>query len=134
LVHAVRIVAIEKAAQHGAGLVVHTSCYSHPDDLPHVVEFERALAHYGGHLLPVFVTCSRTTLELRVGAADRVARSKVASKDALDRCLTRWNLVAVPRANCLTVDTDTTSPTDAARMIVAHFDLASSETLGDALQ
>ncbi len=125
LVHAARLVALGKAAQYGAGLVVHTSCYSHPDDLPLVVDFERVLAQYGGHLLPVFLTCSRTTLERRVGAADRVARRKVTSKDGLDRCLARWNLVSVPRANCLTVDTDTTRPTDAARIIVAHFDLAS---------
>jgi hypothetical protein len=128
LVHSARLVALEKAARYGAGLVVHTSCYSHPDDLPRVEDFERVLDRHGGLLLPVFLSCSRATLEERVGSADRVARRKVASKDGLDRCLSRWNLVRLPRANCLTVDTDSAKPSDAARMIVAHFDLGSPVT------
>jgi hypothetical protein len=123
LVHAARLVALEKAAQHGAGLIVQTSCYSHPDDLPLVVDFERVLARHAGHLLPVFLSCSRETLERRVGSADRVARRKVASKDGLSRCLARWNLVPVPRANCLAVDTDTASASEAARIIISHFNL-----------
>jgi hypothetical protein len=124
LVHSARMTALEKAAQHGVGLVVLTSCYSHPDDLPLVEDFERVLARHGGLLLPVFLSCSRKTLEERVGSADRVARRKVASKEGLNRCLSRWNLVPVPRANCLTVDTDTATPSDAAQTIVTHFDLA----------
>jgi hypothetical protein len=124
LVHSARMIALEKAAQHGAGLVVQTSCYSHPKDLPLVEDFERVLARHGGLLLPVFLSCSRKTLEERVGSADRVARGKGASREGLDRCLSRWNLVPLPRANCLTVDTDIASPAEAARTIVAHFDLA----------
>lgn len=124
LVHAARLLAVEKAAQHGAGLVVYTSCYSHPDDLPLLEDFERVLARHGGVLLPVFLSCSRKTLEARVGAPDRVARRKVASKEGLDRCLARWNLVPVPRASCLTVDTDAAEPAEAARTIVTHFGLA----------
>lgn len=124
LVHASRMLALEKAAQHGARLVVQTSCYSHPDDLPLVEDFERVLARHGGLLLPVFLSCSRETLEERVGLADRVARRKVASREGLERCLARWNLVPVPRANCLVIDTDAVTPADAARTIVTHFDLA----------
>lgn len=123
LVHAARLVALEKAAQHGTRLVVQTSCYSHPEDLPLVEDFERVLTRHGGRLLPVFLSCSRTTLEARVGSADRVARRKVTSREGLDRCLSRWNLVPVPRANCLTIDTDAASPADAAGAIVTHFEL-----------
>jgi hypothetical protein len=128
LVHASRMLALEKAAQHGARLVVQTSCYSHPEDLPLIEDFERVLAHQGGQLLPVFLSCSRTTLEQRVGAADRVARRKVTSKEGLDRCLSRWNLLPVPRANCLTVNTDAASAADTARTIVAHFELQSQRS------
>jgi hypothetical protein len=131
LVHAARMVALEKAAQHGARLVVQTSCYSHPDDLPLLQDFERVLARNGGLLLPVFVTCSRKTLDERVGAADRVARRKVTSKDGLERCLARWNLVPVPRADCFTVDTDLLSPVEAARAIASHFELANRGEQGD---
>ncbi len=130
LVHSSRLAALEKAAQYGVGLVVQTSCYSHPDDLPLVEDFERVLAPHGGVLLPVFLSCSRKTLEERVGSADRVARRKVASREGLDRCLSRWNLVPVPRANCLTVDTDAASPADAARTIIRHFDLANEVSSG----
>ncbi len=130
LVHASRLVALEKAAQHGVGLVVQTACYSHPADLPLVEDFERVIARHGGVLLPVFLTCARKTLEERVGSAERVARGKVASREGLDRCLSRWNLVPLPRANCLTIDTDAASPTDAAGTIVAHFDLANQGRCG----
>ena len=130
LVHASRMLALEKAAQHGARLVVLTSCYSHPEDLPLVEDFERVLARHGGLLLPVFLSCSRQTLEERVGSADRVARRKVASREGLERCLSRWNLVPVPRANCLAIDTDTATPADAARTIVSHFDLAGELSSG----
>jgi hypothetical protein len=109
---------------------VLTSCYSHPEDLPLVEDFERVLARHGGLLLPVFLSCSRKTLEERVGSADRVARRKVASREGLERCLSRWNLVPVPRANCLAIDTDTTTPADAARTIVSHFDLAGELSSG----
>jgi hypothetical protein len=115
--------ALDKAADHGARLVVQTSCYSHPDDLPLVEDFERVLARHGGLLLPVFLSCSRQTLEARVSGADRIARRKVTSREGLERCLSRWNLVALPRANCFTVDTDAANPDDAAAAIVAHFAL-----------
>ena len=124
LVHSARLVAVEKAAQYGAGLVVQTACYSHPDDLAFIEDFERVLARHGGSLLPVFLSCSRRTLEERVGSADRVARGKVTSKEGLERCLSRWKLVPVPRSNCLTVDTDTARPSETARIIATHFDLA----------
>lgn len=123
LVHAARMIALEKAAQHGVRLVVQTSCYSHPDDLSLLEDFERILARHGGALLPVFLTCSKESLEQRVGAADRIARRKVTTKEGLDRCLSRWNLVPVPRASCITVDTDAASPAEAARTIVSHFEL-----------
>ena len=84
LVHSARIIALEKAAEHGVPLVIQTMCYSHPDDLPLLEDFE---------LLPVFLSCSRKTLEARVGAPDRRQRRKVTSKEGLDRCLSRWNLV-----------------------------------------
>lgn len=123
LVHSARSIAFEKAAEHGVPLVVYTSCYSHPEDLPLLEAFERVLARHGGLLLPVFLACSRRTLEERVGAADRVQRGKVTSKEGLDRCFSRWNLVPVPRPNCYIVDTDIAAPSEAARDVVAHFGL-----------
>jgi hypothetical protein len=130
LVHSARIIALEKAVEHGVPLVVLTSCYSHPEDLPLLEHFERVLDHPGGRLLPVFLSCSRRTLEERVGAPDRVQRRKVTSKEGLDRCLARWNLVPVPRPSCYTVDTDAATPAQAAAAIVAHFGLDRPATVG----
>jgi hypothetical protein len=47
LVHAARMVALGKAAEHGVPLVIQTSCYSHPDDLPLVEDFETVLRQHG---------------------------------------------------------------------------------------
>jgi chloramphenicol 3-O-phosphotransferase len=130
LVHSARMLALEKAAEHGVPLVVQTSCYAHPEDLPLLEDFERVLARHGGTLLPVFLACSRRTLEERVGAADRVRRRKVSTKEGLDSSLSRWNMVPVPRPNCYTVDTDAATPSEAAREIVAHFGLDEGATGG----
>ena len=126
LVHSARTIALEKAAEHGVPLVVQTSCYADPEDLPLLEDFERILARHEGTLLPVFLSCSRRTLEERVGAADRVHRKKLSSKEGLERSLARWNMVPVPRPNCYIVDTDTVSPAEAARDIVSHFGLEES--------
>lgn len=80
LVHVSRILALEKAAEHCVPLVVQTSCYSHPQDLPLLEDFERVLGRHGGLLLPVFLSCSRQTLEARIGAPDRAQRIKVTSR------------------------------------------------------
>jgi hypothetical protein len=124
LVHSVRSAALDAAGQHGEPLVLHTSCYSHPEDLPLVEEFERVLAKHEGALLPVFVTCRRETLEKRVSLPDRVQLGKLASRQALGDFLEKWNLIALPRPNCLIVDSDALSPADAAREIVRHFGLS----------
>ena len=123
LVHAARLLALEKAAQHGVDLVIQTSCYSHPDDLPLLEDFERILARNGGTLLPVYLECSRATLEERIGGKDRVERRKVTTSDGLDGCFARWNMIPVPRPNCLTVDSEGSTPSEAARAIVRHFGL-----------
>jgi hypothetical protein len=123
LVYSARTIALEKAAKHHVPLVVQTACYADPEDLPRLEDCERILARHGGTLLPVFLSCSRRTLEERVEAADRVQRRKLSTREGLDRFLARWNMVPVPRPNCYTVDTDIASPFEAARDIVAHFAL-----------
>ena len=76
-----------------------------------------------GELLPVFLHCSREEALRRVGNPDRVARRKITSGENLKRDLDRYNLTAVPRPDCLKLDT-TIDPADAiARKIVQHFGL-----------
>jgi hypothetical protein len=126
LVHLVRSAALDAAGKHGEPLILHTSCYSHPEDLPVVEEFERVLAKHAGELLPVYVTCRRETLDERVSRPDRVQLEKLASRESLADFIGRWNLVALPRPNCLTIDSDLLSAGDAALEIVHHFGLSRS--------
>jgi len=123
LVHRARLTALETAAEQGIPLVVTTCCYSHPEDLPLLEDFEGILARHGGTLLPVYLECDRDTLMERVSSPDRVKRGKVATLDGLEGCLARWNLVPVPRPGCLTVDTARLQPREAARRIIDHFGL-----------
>jgi hypothetical protein len=127
LVHSVRLAALDAAGRHGQPLVLHTSCYSHPEDLPLVEGFERIVQNHGGELLPVFVTCRRETLDARVGLPDRMELRKLTSRERLADFLAAWNLTAVPRPNCLTIDSDLFSPEQAAEEIVRRFRLSAGD-------
>ena len=106
------------AAPHGGGNVVYTSCYDHPADLPFFEEMERVLQGAGGSLTPVYLQCSVTELEKRVANPSRVEMGKVRSVDGLRAQLRRWNCVAVPRANCVTIVTDDRSAAECAQQII----------------
>jgi hypothetical protein len=123
LVHNVRLQAIEQAARHRIPLLVYTSCYSDPEDRPFVEAVEGILGQYQGELLPVYLQCPKALLQQRVGNADRIERQKVTSVEGLEQCLTQWNLVPLPRSNCLIVDSGKLGPEGAARQICDHFDL-----------
>jgi hypothetical protein len=123
LVHSVRLAAIEQAAKHRVPLLVYTSCYSDPEDRPVVEAVEAILGQHQGELLPVFLTCAKALLQQRVGNADRMERQKVASVERLEQCLAQWNLVPLPRSNCLILDSGKLVPEEAARQICDHFGL-----------
>jgi hypothetical protein len=59
-----------------------------------------------------------------VSSPERAARGKITSVEALNGFCTRWNIVPVPRNNCLSLDTDATPPDATAQQIIRHFDLA----------
>jgi hypothetical protein len=123
LVHRVRDAAYETAAQQRVQLLVTTFCYAEPEDRANFEGVEKIVQRHGGELLPVFLHCSREEALRRVGNPDRVARRKIASGEHLMRDLDRYNLTAVPRSDCLRLDT-TIDPADAtARKIVQHFGL-----------
>jgi len=124
LVETVWLSALDAAGRHGVALVVTTYCYSEPDDREVLDRFDAVLARHGGALLPVFLTCSEAEARRRVGNADRIARRKIASVQALEGFRARWNIVPVPRGNCLSLDTSGQSPEATAAEIVRHFGLA----------
>jgi hypothetical protein len=123
LVQTVRCAAFDAAAAHGVALVVTTFCYAEPDDLPQFTEFETIMRRHGGELLPVFLHCSREEAARRVGNPDRVARGKIASAATLMKDLDTYKFTAVPRADCLALDTGTRPAEATARDIIGHFGL-----------
>ena len=74
-------------------------------------------------LLPVFLHCSREEALRRVGNPDRVARRKISSGEHLIRELDRYDLTAVPRPDCLKLDTGVNPADVTAQEIVRHFGL-----------
>ena len=123
LVHDVRCSAIDAAAEHGVPLLVTTFCYAEPEDREQFGQIEEIVQRRGGKLLPVFLHCSREEALRRVGHPDRVARRKISSGEHLIRELDRYDLTAVPRSDCLKLDTGVNAAEVTAKNIVGHFGL-----------
>jgi chloramphenicol 3-O-phosphotransferase len=123
LVHDVRRSAMNAAAEHGVPLLVTTFCYAEPDDREQFRQIVEIVQRHGGELLPVFLHCSREEALRRVGNPDRVERRKLISGEHLIRDLDRYNLTAVPRPDCLKLDTGVNPADVTAQKIVKHFGL-----------
>jgi hypothetical protein len=123
LVHDVRRSAMNAAAEHRVPLLVTTFCYAEPEDREQFGQIEAIVQRHGGKLLPVFLHCSREEALRRVGHPDRVARRKISSGEHLIRELDRYDLTAVPRADCLKLDTSINPADVTAQEIVEHFGL-----------
>ena len=123
LVHDVRCSAIAAAATNGVSLLVTTFCYAEPDDREQFEKFEEIVQRRGGELLPVFLHCSRDEAVRRVGNPDRVERRKMTSGESLIKYLDSYDFTAVPRPDCLKLDTGAAPATVTAQDIVSHFGL-----------
>jgi hypothetical protein len=123
LVHDVRCSALDAAAEQDVPLLVTTFCYAEPDDRVQFGQFEEIVQRRGAKLLPVFLHCSREEALRRVGNPDRVARRKIISGDHLTRDLDRYDLTAVPRPDCLKLDTSINPADVTAQEIARHFEL-----------
>jgi len=123
LVHDVRCSALDAAAEHRVPLLVTTFCYAEPDDREQFRQIEEIVQRDGGELLPVFLHCSREEALRRVGNPDRVERRKIISGEHLIRELDCYDLTAVPRPDCLKLDTGVNPAEATAKNIVGHFRL-----------
>lgn len=119
LVDELRLACVRAAAKSDRDALIYTSCYDHPIDLPVVEEFEEALEREGGRLLPVYLRCDPIELERRVGNPDRREVGKITSIPKLRHTLAEWNCIAMPRENCITVDTSSGTPRESAAAIAA---------------
>jgi hypothetical protein len=124
LVQTVRAAVLDAAAGQGVPLVVTTYCYVEPDDRPALTEFEAIMWRHGGELLPVFLHCSRSEMIRRVTGAERAERGKISTAKGLETFLAKYDLVPVPRADCLMLDSAATTADATAQDIIRHFALA----------
>ena len=127
LVHSVRYAALDTAAAYGVALVVATFCYAEPDDRPQFEAFAEILRRHDGKLLPVFLHCSREEAARRVGNPDRVERRKLTSAEILMRDFHTYDFAAVPRPNCLVLDTEVRPAAATAQEIIRHFGLDAAQ-------
>lgn len=123
LVYALRLQCITIAAQQTEGVLIYTSCYSHPQNLPFLEQIEDAVLAAGSELLPVYLQCDVAELERRVSNASRVQMDKIQSVDGLYQALDQWNHVAISRDNCFTLSTEGRSPAECADEIIAYHTL-----------
>ena len=123
LVNQLRQTAIRAAANGGVPILITTSCFADPEDLPELEKLEAALRSAESQFAPVYLTCPIDELEARVIRADRREMRKISSVSGLHDFLSRYNIAPVPRPDVLTIDTAELSPEDAARQIVTRLNL-----------
>lgn len=124
LVNDARLLVLEAAAAQSVPLVVVTFVYAEPEDRALFEAFEEIVHRHGGRVMPVFLRCAAEETARRVGNADRVARRKLTSPDALATFCAGYTITQVPRPDCLVLETDSTPPNTTARTIADHFQLA----------
>jgi hypothetical protein len=123
LVHDTRISVFAKASQTDMPLMIFTSCYSHPADLPLYDQIYNTLNDNGGRVLPVFLECETSAREERVSNSDRVARKKISSIAHLKAFDSRNQIAPVPYPNCLHLRSDIHNPVEISEKIIAHYGL-----------
>lgn len=123
LVQSVRLTATRHAAEAHLSNLIWTSVYAEPEDRPCFDALCELIVDCGGVIMPVFLTCDTDLLVDRIANQDRVDRGKLSSAEGLETFLAQWNVARVPHSNCLTVDTTSTEPQDAAGEIASHFGL-----------
>lgn len=109
--------------------VIYTSCYDHPNDLEFFEAIEQIVVNNGGEVVPVYLSCDAKELENRVLGDSRKEMGKIRSVDGLRKQLAQWNCIAIPRANCLTVDTNGKTSEASALEIVAALNGADNKRL-----
>lgn len=71
---------LNSAASNNVPIVVTTLCYSHPDDLYQIENFEQIYQRQNGQVFPVFLNCTYSETLHRIGNPDRILRKKLRQK------------------------------------------------------
>jgi shikimate kinase len=128
IVDAVRMTVFEVAASEGLEGLIFTFVYGADIDDTFVEDVIGTVEKHGGEVLFVQLLCDPETLVARVDTPDRTRYRKLRNAEVLRELMTRHDLFApVPHRESLLIDTDRVTPQEAARQIVAHFDLSSGD-------
>jgi hypothetical protein len=121
LVEATRVLVLVSASERRLPLLVMTSVYADPIDLPTFEKFEAVVQQHGGQLLPVFLQCSVDAIVRRIGNRDRAIRNKMTSEKSAREFMDKYTIVPVPRPNCLVLDSEAQSAEANAQEIIRHY-------------
>ena len=113
-----RLTCIKAVAEHDSGIVIYTCCYDHPSDLDFIKNVEDVLTKAGAELLPVYLKCSPSELERRISLPSRIEMGKIRSIEGLHKHLDKWNCIAIPHDNCITVATENKEVTACVEEII----------------
>ena len=126
LIWDVRLQVFAKAAETGTEGLIFTMVYERGRETL-MARSASVVEEKGGEVCFVRLTCSRATLERRVGNEERKRYGKISSADVLDNFLDggdeKLPFAAAAGWESLTVDTDKVSAAAAAEQITTHYSL-----------
>ena len=123
LVREVRLTCLKVAEEHSTKNIIYTSCYSHPDDWGFFEQVERIFSQAGGEVIPVYLSCELDELERRVSDPSRAKLGKIRTVESLHKNLGKWNCIAVPTDNCVTLNTGRKTPAQCAQELIDLLEL-----------
>ena len=124
LVDLIRMETIEEAAKEKINGLIFTFCYAAGSDEPFVRRVIERVEKHGGEVCLVQLVCEQSALEERVLSEERRNFGKASNLDILREILEHHDLFsAYPERSSLTIDNTSLPPQEAARRIVAHYDL-----------
>lgn len=123
LIEMIRVETVAEAARENVDLI-YTFCYAKDSDEPHVEKISRAVEENGGEVCFVLLKADREELNKRVIEESRRAAGKAKTVEMMDFFHETYDLTSpVPDRKSLIIDNTNLSAEQAARQIIAHFNL-----------
>jgi len=124
VVNTLRMTLFEAAASEPIEGLIFTFVYGLPHDDPWVSEVIETVERHSGEVLFVRLHCPPEVLLERVALPDRTRYRKMANPEKLAAWLEEHDVFSeIPFVPSLNIDTSQVVPRDAARQIVAHYEL-----------
>jgi hypothetical protein len=124
LITQIRFETIAEAAREGVDLI-YTFCYAKGFDDSHIEKILRIVEDAGGEVCFVLLRADRAELDRRVTAESRKKTGKAKTVEMMNFFHDTYDLFSpVPMRESLIIDNTNLSAADAARQIVAHYNLA----------